>query len=229
MSSPKTSDLIPSPDEINSFHIEFDRMKTRVYRAEVVPAPHPHIFIEDFVSKPIYRKLVSSVPPASSFKRIEGGGYICPVDQFYNYSWNMYDSLMRLLMWSVLPKFQPWIEEKEKDLRDIGMSCSCLRNYPSFISYADPSRGVPPHRDGTTSVLSALTVFGYPGGEPAPVTNYFRSNGDYFEPVTHYGPSSGSLFVWINLPDSWHGVVELVKPHRITHIVSLESYDVGDK
>ena len=125
-----------------------------------------------------------------------------------------------------MPRFSSWLIQKEYELKSVGMSCANIRQYPSFICFANPERGVPPHLDGTSSVLTALTVLGYANDEPAPVTNFFRPISNNLQQISHYRPSNNSLLVWLNLANSLHGVVEHIKPGRLTHTVSLESYEI---
>jgi hypothetical protein len=131
------------------------------------------------------------------------------------------------LMLRLLPSFAPWLDEKEESLPPISMSCKRLRHYPTFVYYVDSSRGIPTDVDGESSLISTLTAFGNSGGHPAPITNFFRSVGNVFNPITEYQPSAGSLLVRHDLPTAWYSVIEPIHPQRLTHLVSLESLEVA--
>lgn len=213
--------------DATQFFEALDAMADRAVDTVVSENPSPHFFIPDFVPNFVIQKLYAEVPARKCFNNVEEGGAVLPPDLLHSFFWNAYDSHLKKLLVQLLPKFDPWLSEKEESLLAIGMSCRRLRPYPSFVCYANPLRGVPPHIDGESSVLTALTVFGYPNGRPAPVTNFFRRVGLDFEPITHYPPACGSLFVWLNLPKAWHGVIETIGPQRLTHLVSLESYEAN--
>jgi len=217
--------LAHSASDTTQFFEALVAMSDSAVNAIVREDPSPHIFIQDFVPGFIIKKLCAEVPDSKCFNNVEEGGAVLPRDLLESYFWSAYDDHLRDLLIQLLPKFTPWLSEKEEYLQALGMSCKRLRPYPSFVCYANPSRGVPPHTDGESSVLTAITVFGYLSGKPAPVTNFFKPTGDAFEPITNYPPSCGSLFVWINLPRAWHGVIETISPQRLTHLVSLESYE----
>jgi hypothetical protein len=210
--------------QADSLFRALDTMSARAMHAPIHIEPSPHIFIPDFLPDDIRQTMMRSIPPTESFKNIEEGGAVLPAEILGNFYWGAFDSFMRQLVWRLLTRFTPWLDEKEAELKAMGMSCNLLRPYPSFICYANPTRGVPPHVDGESSVLAALTVFGYPNGRPAPATNFFSQLGSDFLQITYFPPSIGSLFVWLNLPRALHGVAEKIEPQRLTHMVALESF-----
>ncbi len=218
---------IISKDEFLKFEKSLGGMIERALSSQVISMPSPHIFLSDFVDEFVRDILVSQVNKSQEFLDVEGGGTILSEMILSNPYWSLYDSYIKKTLWSLLPKFSQWFDEKETDLIAYGMTCKRLRYYPSFISYTKPSRGIPPHVDGASSVLTALTLLGYLNGEKAPVTNFFKPTDHGFTQISSYMASRRSLFVWMNLPDSWHGVIEPVNPCRLTHLASLESFEIN--
>jgi hypothetical protein len=184
--------------------------------------PVPHLFLPSWVPDRLLTELMTQMPPMERLTKIEGGGLILRSEKFQGLAWNMYDAMMRYLLSLLLTRCAPWWPSVQERVGNELGSAWDTAFYPSFISIADPSRGVGPHIDGDTSVLTAITVLGYEDMSPAPVTNFFIEGPDSFRPSTSYSPSRGSLFIMPNLgPESTHGVIESIGPGRITHIASI--------
>jgi len=184
--------------------------------------PVPHLFLPNWVSHRLLADLMAQMPPMQRLTQIEGGGMILRSDKFQGLAWNLYDAMMRYLLSLLLARCAPWWHSvQERVGKELGPAWDTAY-YPSFISIADPGRGVGPHMDSDTSVLTAITVLGYEDQSPAPVTNFFNGGLELSRPTTTYPPSRGSLFVMPNLgPASAHGVIESIGPGRITHIASI--------
>lgn len=211
--------------DIKKFELALESMESRILNCNVTTLPSPHIFIDGFLDDYVRRTLISFIPKQEEFDDVDGGSFVISSILQSNVFWKTYDCFSKNLLLKILPKFAPWFEEKEADLKPYGLSCRRLSHYPSFISFTKPSRGIPPHIDGNSSVLNALTLFGYINGEVAPVTNFYLPTTNGFDKTTFYKDSNSSLFVWLNLPTAWHGVTESLKPFRLTYLAALESYE----
>jgi hypothetical protein len=199
----------------------------RVADLQVNERPWPHLFCSDFNSEFVVSKLYDELPPASWFASVEEGGNVLRSQLSGGYYWNLYDVSVRHLLFLLMPAFANWLPLKDRQLRELGLACSRVRPYPSFWGYSNPERGVPPHTDGESAILTAVSVMGYADGLPAPVTNFFdRVAGTdcVYVPSSDYPPARGSLLVWLNLENAFHGVREALKPNRLTHIAAIESF-----
>jgi len=223
-------EFLPDQIQIDQILDFFDLLRKRLLNSNVVSYPSPHIFIADALNEAIIKKLWDELPPAEHFDRIENGGNILKKHASKSFTWNAYDAFTRLILVCLLPKFRSWLEIKNKQLLKQNMSCSWIRQYDSFLCFTDSERGVPPHVDGESSILSILTVLGYQNGSPAPVTNFFSKDltSEFYYATTKYQPCRGSIFVWLNLENSHHGVIEKISSKRLTHIASIESYEKYD-
>ena len=221
-------DFLPKKKEKDELYDHFDLLKVRLMKSCVNPHPYPHIFIDKALNEFILRILWNELPKFTNFDHIQGGGNILKNYDLECCTWKAYDNFIRDTLVCLLPKFNEWFEIKNRQLLKYGMSCSWIRQYESFVCFTDPDHGVPPHTDGDSSILNILTVLGYPDDSPVPVTNFFSKNIklNSFTPTTTYSPSRGSLFVWLNLENAYHGVIEkTLRPGRLTHVASLESYE----
>jgi hypothetical protein len=216
--------------QIDQFLDQFEVLKDTIINSPIESYPFPHIFIDKALNEFTLQKLWDDLPQDKDFDQIKNGGYILKNHSLQSYSWNAYDAFIRFTLINLLPKFKDWLEIKNNELIKLNMSCSRIRQYDSFLCFTDPARGVPPHIDGESSIISILTVLGYQNGSPAPVTNFFLkdSASEHYFPTTKYQPCRGSIFVWLNLANSYHGVIEKVYPKRLTHVASIESYEKYD-
>lgn len=220
-------EFLPIQTQINKINNAFEILKNKLMQSRVVIEPSPHIFLNKALDENLLKILWDDLPKDIKFVLVEEGGNILRNYAIQSYVWNAYDAFIRHILICLFPKFREWLEIKNNQLLSHNMSCSWIRQYGSFICFNDPKKGVPPHMDGESSVLNIITVLGYPDGSMAPVTNFFskdKSSGIYF-PTTQYSPSRGSIFVWLNLNNAYHGVIEKIYPKRLTHIASLESYE----
>ena len=203
-------------------HPETGRMLADALDAPWTQEPAPHLFLPSWVPDRLLDDLMAQMPPMERLTQIVGGGMILRSEKFQGPAWNLYDAMMRYLLSLLLARCAPWWHSvQERVGKELGPAWDTTF-YPSFISIADPGRGVGPHMDGDTSVLTAITVLGYEDLSPAPVTNFFSGGQEPSRPTTTYPPSRGSLFVMPNLGlASTHGVIESIGPGRITHIASI--------
>jgi hypothetical protein len=185
--------------------------------------PSPHIFVPDAVNPTLLEQLWKSVPTNEAFQQINGGGRVARLSVVHDRLWLQYDLIMKLILLRLMSRFQPYIVEKKEELVELGMRVDDLQFYESFISYTDRERGIPPHVDGASSILSVITILGYSDGGAAPTTDFFvQVDSGAHKNVTNYPASRGGVLVWLNLKYAIHGLDESLVSDRLTHMASLE-------
>lgn len=213
---------------LNEYSVDslLDEQLARLLTHPITVYPSPHIFVPDAVSPTLLYQLWKSVPRNEAFQQINGGGRVARLSTVHDRFWLQYDVIMKLTLLRLIPRFQSYIVEKNKELVEFGMRADDLQFYESFISYTDRERGIPPHVDGASSILSAITILGYPDGAAAPTTDFFvQVDSGAHKNVTNYPACRGGVVVWLNLKDAIHGLDEAPVNDRLTHMASLQCQD----
>ena len=136
--------------------------------------------------------------------------------------WLQYDLIVKLILLRLMPRFKSDLFEKKEEPIKLGMTVDDLQFHESFV-YTDQDRGIPPHVDGASAILNAITILGYADGRAAPTTDFFvQTDSGSHENVTKYPASRGGVLVWLNLKDAIHGLDEPLVNDRLTHMASLQ-------
>ena len=218
---------------LESFLIDYpkacENLVSKVYQTKIIENPCPHFFINDWLPDFWATGLIKSIPPQNIFTSVEGGGSILDSKDAFGYQWCLYFSLIQKILWQQLPRFSSWFNDIKYQVDETFYGNSWeIKSEPNVICLTNPLIGVPPHTDGESSILTAITVLGYPDFTPAPVTNFYSENPPV-EPVTFYPPSRNSLLIFLNRSGfSKHGVIEEIKPNRITHIAGVSATKIED-
>lgn len=196
------------------------KKRKKVLNKELVLFPYPHIFINDFNSHEYADYLIDNIPDLNQFVSKEDAGttYIFPNN--WNNPWNEYGELIYNLMIELIPKFEPYITQKQKALKQAGYKYSYLAKQADYLGLTNPNRGCPPHEDSDEWALIAVSVFGYLNGDMAPVTTLYEKS---TMKATTYPHSRTSLLIFFN-DNSLHGVAEPVRQNRLIHTTQLSYF-----
>ena len=213
---------------LQSFFLDYpaacESMLAKALKTKIEKTSCPHFFIENWLPGFWATCLIEKIPPSDLFNAVNGGGKILNSEDIFGYQWFLYFSLIQKLLLDQLPRFAPWWKDIMKQVNEtIFGNFWDIKLEPNFICLTDPKIGVPPHTDGETSILTAITVLGYLDFTPAPVTNFYSENLFPPIPITFYPPSRNSLLFLNKLGVSKHGVAEKIKPIKITYIAGISA------